>query len=254
MMINANKIISISALLAVLFLSSIARAEEWKHEFTPYAWMSDLKTTAGGANVSATSDIDFFDDLLPLVDAGWMHMYEARQNNLSLMNEVVYMKISEGVSDSGPLGFVSTSVKGVYEQGLVDLFGGYTPNHGNTTFFGGLRYIFLDVDVDASVSVIPPGTVVKASGQRDEHWVDPVIGVRHIIPLTDKLTSTIKVDVGGGLDSEFSSVTTLDVKYAMTDSVKLMAGYRYARIDKDDSELLFDQTLKGFLIGVGFEF
>src|SRR5690606_14749886 len=186
MMINANKIISISALLAVLFLSSIARAEEWKHEFTPYAWMSDLKTTAGGANVSATSDIDFFDDLLPLVDAGWMHMYEARQNNLSLMNEVVYMKISEGVSDSGPLGFVSTSVKGVYEQGLVDLFGGYTPNHGNTIFFGGLRYIFLDVDVDASVSVIPPGTVVKASGQRDEHWVDPVIGVRHIIPLTDK--------------------------------------------------------------------
>jgi len=248
-----RKFFSITVLLTP-FLASAAKAEEWKHEFTPYAWMSDIKTTAGGANASATSEMDFFDDVLPLVDAGWMHMYEARQNNVSFMNEVVYMKISEGVSDNGPLGFVSATVKGVLEQGLVDLFGGYTPNNSNTTFYGGLRYIFLDVSVDASVSVIPPGAVVNATGQRDEDWIDPVIGVRHIIPFTDKLASTIKVDVGGGLDSEFSSVATLDVKYAMTDNLNLLAAYRYARIDKDDSELLFDQTSKGFLIGVGFEF
>lgn len=243
-----------SAAAVILAVIPAVQAEEWKHEFTPYVWMSDIKTTAGGANASATSDMDFFDDILPIVDAGWMHMYEARQDKLSFMNEVVYMKLSEGISDGGPLGFVSASVKGVYEQGLVDLFGAYTPNNGNTTFFGGLRYIFLDIDVDASVSVIPVGAVVNASGQRDEEWIDPVVGIRQIIPFSDKLVGSIKVDVGGGLDSEFSSVSTMGVKYAMADNINLMAAYRYARIDKDDSELLFDQTSKGFLVGVGFEF
>lgn len=243
-----------AAILVAVAISPLAQANEWKQEFTPYAWMSDIKTTAGGTSTSATSDMNFFDDVLPIVDAAWMHMYEARQDNLSFMNEVVYMKLSEGVSDGGPLGFVSASVKGVYEQGLVDLFGGYTPNNGHTTFYGGLRYIFLDVDVDASASVIPGGAVVNASGQRDEEWVDPVIGVRQIIPFSDKLVATVKVDVGGGLDSEFSSVSTVGIKYTMTDTMNLITAYRYARIDKDDSDFLFDQTSKGFLVGVGLQF
>lgn len=243
--------------LAIFLLVVLpVQAEEWKHEFTPYVWMSDLKTTAGagGSAASATSDMDFFDDLLPLVDAGWMHMYEGRKGNLSIMNEVVYMKVSEGVSATGPLAFVSASVKGVFEQGTVDLMAGYTPDNSNTTFYGGLRYIFLGLDVDTSVSVVPPGAVVKSNGQRSENWIDPVIGVRQIMPINEHMVATLKVDVGGGLDSKFSSISTLGIKYALSDTLNLLAGYRYARIDKDDSDILFDQTAKGLLVGVGFEF
>lgn len=244
------------SLVSFLLLTGSPVYAEWQQEFTPYAWMTDLKTTAGNSNVSATSEMDFADDLLPMVDMAWMHMYEVRQDNWSIINEVVYMKLSEDVSGSktGPLGFVTANASAdvVFKQGLIDVFAGYTPDHSQTTFFGGLRYITFDADASFQAGV-PSGSLAGSGGHKEE-WVDPVIGVRYVTPFSEKMLGTAQIDIGGGLDSEFSSVATIGIKYAMFDTINLRAAYRYARIDKDDSDVLFDQTSKGFLVGVGFEF
>lgn len=244
--------IALSAFLLAAVLP--AHAEDWQVTFTPYVWASDIETTAGGSRVAATSKIDF-DDVLPIVDAAWMSMLEARKGNWSLMNDTVYMKLSEGASVHSDLDFVSgANLSASFQQATVDMMAGYTPDNSHTTFFTGLRYNYLKISTKTNIVTPLPAGSFSRNGSRNEDWIDPVIGVRQVFPLGTALSATAQVDVGGGYDSEFSSVSTVSLNYAVSDSVKLRAGYRYARIDKDDDELLFDQTAKGVLIGAQFAF
>lgn len=260
--------------LAALLLVAVTPARaEWQYEFTPYGWATDIITTAGsGKGDAATAEMDI-NDVLDMVDASWMSMFEARNGNWSIMNDIVYMKLSDSMSASGShtgrLGFATvkteleTDIQ--FEQGTADLMLGYTPDNTQTTVYGGLRYNYLSAKVDVQLDITTDigkrerfersrSRSLSASGSRDEDWIDPVIGVRHIMPFTDKLDGFVQVDVGGGVDSEFSSLATAGVTYAFSDDVNLRLAYRYARIDKDDNELLFDQTADGVLLGVGFKF
>lgn len=238
------------AIMLFLFTSH-AKAEEWQYSFTPYVWATNLDTTAGGSSKSANSEIDF-DDLLSILDAAWMSMFEARRGNWSLMNDIVYMKISDDASVNGPLGFVAANVNARFQQGNADFFAGYTPDNSHTTFYGGLRYIYMKAET-STVVVLPLGGFAK-NGSRDEDWVDPVIGFRQIWPIDNQWQATLQMDVGGGINSEFSSMNTVTLDYALTQDMNLRAGYRYARIDRDDSDLLFDQTSQGILLGAEFRF
>lgn len=238
-----------------LVIASVApvQADEWQHTFAPYVWSADMKVKVGG---TPQSELDFFDDILPIVDAGWMSMYEAKKGEWSFINDIVYMKLSDGISatKSGPLGFLTANAaaSGVLQQTTLDLLAGYTPDSSHTTFYTGLRYVLLEVDASFKV-VVPPGTFAR-SGHRDEDWVDPVIGIRHVIPLGEKTSVTLQADVGGGIASEFSSIETATFNYKVSDDLTLRAGYRYARIDKDDDDLVFDQTSRGILAAAAFTF
>jgi len=123
-----------------------------------------------------------------------------------------------------------------------------------TTIFSGLRYSRIDAEADATViTPLPVGSLARSSS-RDEDWIDPVVGVRHVFPLAKSWTATVQADIGGGLDSEFSSMNTATIDYQFSETLKLSGGYRYARIDKDDDDLLFEQTAKGLLLGLSFNF
>lgn len=238
---------------ALLLASFSIQAEEWRYSFTPYVWATDLDTTAGNEQASANSVIDF-DDLLSIADAAWMSMQEARYGNWSVMSDIVYMKISEGASGNGHLDFVAANLDARLEQANVDLFAGYTPDNSNTTFFAGVRYLYLKAEADLSITTpLPIGSLAK-SGSRDEDWIDPIVGVRHIARFSDNLGATVQLDAGGGLDSEFSAVGTATLDYYLNPDTRIRAGYRYARIDKDDDELLFDQTADGALVGIAIGF
>lgn len=97
------------ASIALLLTVPLSAHAEWKQEFTPYLWMVNIKTTAGGSGHRTTSELNFANDLLPILDAGWMHMYEARQDNWSIMNDVLYMKVSDRVSKSKSLGSLTAN-------------------------------------------------------------------------------------------------------------------------------------------------
>lgn len=160
-----------------VFAAPLLRAETWQFTFTPYIWATDLEVTAGSSRVATTSQIEF-DELLPLTDAAWMSMFEAKYGNWSVMNDTVYTKVSDGASAHSQLDFVSgAKLAAVFEQSTVDLFAGYTPDNSNTTFFGGVRYIALDVSADATITTALPVGTLAGKGSRDVDWVDAVIGV-----------------------------------------------------------------------------
>lgn len=242
------------ALPLVLFVE-VARAADWQYEFTPYIWMTDLQTQAGRTPTGqALPRVDTdFDSLLDYVDAGWMSMFEARKGNWSILNDVTYMQLGAKSGTTGSLGFISAAASVEFEQLMVDVMAGYTPDNSHTTVYGGLRYIWLDADLGLSIAT-PAGSFLDTDHQRDEDWFDPVIGVRHIVPFNEQLKLVVQADVGGGYDSEFSSMSTITLNYAVSEDMTLRGGYRYARVDKDDRDLLFDQTAQGFLLAAGFKF
>ena len=238
-----------------ILLAYSAQADEWQYQFTPYLWATDLQTQAGrtpAGQALPRVDTDF-DDLLDYIDAGWMSMFEARKGNWSILNDITYMQLGAKSGTTGPLGFISASSSVEFEQLTLDLMAGYTPDNSHTTVYGGLRYLWLDGELGLNLAT-PAGSFLDGNRQRNEDWFDPVIGVRHIIPFNERLSLTLKADVGGGYDSEFSSMSTVTLDYIIRDGITLRGGYRYARIDKDDSDLLFDQTAQGLLVAAGFAF
>ena len=122
--------------------------------------------------------------------------------------------------------------------------------HVQFDLMGGARYVYMKTTIDIDVK---PGSLglfpehLKSESRKD--WVDPVIGARTRIALTDKLLFSLRGDVGGfgvGSGSDLSWQVVAGLGYRVSDSVMLSAGYRQLDIDYksgDDKEL--DMTMKG---------
>lgn len=244
-------------LLSLLLLCATlpTQAEEWQYEFTPYIWGSSLDITAGKDGSDHTVDEIQFHDIYDMLDAGWMSMFEARKGNWSVMNDIIWMKLSDGGSKQlGPLAGTTLNANLKTQEGSLDLVAGYTPDNSHTTFFAGLRYFYLLADVSASLAPPIPGAFVEAGTKQQFNWTTPLVGVRQIMPITDKFSAVGQIDVGGTMADEFSSAATLRIKYDITDTLNTSLGYRYVRIRMNSDNVLFDQTAKGFMATVGFKF
>jgi hypothetical protein len=114
----------------------------------------------------------------------------------------------------------------------------------------GIRYVYMksviDIDIEPGAFGLFPSRI-KSTTRKD--WVDPVIGARTQLALSDRWLLSVRGDVGGfgvGSASDFSWQVVAGMGYRITDRTTLSAGYRKLDIDYkagDDAEL--DMTLEG---------
>jgi hypothetical protein len=86
-------------------------------------------------------------------------------------------------------------------------------------------------------------------------WVDPVVGLRAFLPLTDKLSVQAQADVGGfgaGSDITWSALATIN--YTFTDHLSVSAGYKVLDVDYDRGGHVFDTRLSGPVLGLTLRF
>lgn len=166
----------------------------------------------------------------------------------------------------------------------VSLLGGAPASEDSRRFtldlFGGGRYWYLKTDLDLKVPVtlsvgLPPGTPlppgvggdldlpglttdgINRDIDADSDWVDPVVGARTGIDLTERLSLSLLGDVGGfdiGSASKFSWKANALLSWQFAESWSLVAGYQALNVQRERGDADADITMKGPVVGLGFQF
>ncbi len=131
--------------------------------------------------------------------------------------------------------------------------------------FVGARFTWLDVDTTVSTNTniaLPDGGILPAGASRSisdsESWVDPFVGVRFGIDLTESWSFLVRGDIGGfGVGSDFSwqAIAAIGYRWHFDNwSMALFAGYRALYADYENGGFTWDMTTHGPLLGVQFAF
>jgi len=238
---------------ALLASGSAAAADEhWQHMMAVYMVGASIDGKAGVGGVTADVDVGF-DDILDNLEFGAMGTYRGERGPWAVVLDVMYMSLEQKKSGIGPLG--GTRAKADADQLIVELDGSYALSE-RLDAYAGLRYWDIDSDIEI-VGGGPLGSTVSASAKED--WVDPVIGLRYVLPLGADWELVTKGDIGGfGVGSDFTWHVTAFAGWNFSEHATLMLGFRYLDVDYDDGNgagrFLWDVSESGPAAGLAWRF
>lgn len=230
--------------------------QNWTYTVTPYLWVPNSvkgDSTIGGA---PPSKLDYdLSDIIEHLDFGASVRVEAWKGRFGLILDAAYVDL--GGEPAPPL---DLDVK----QTTVDLLLGYEvariPTGASGTkrrdvsiqLMGGLRYVYLKQELDVS-----GGSTFGGS----ESWVEPVVGARVVVGLSERWTATVRGDVGGfgvgdASDLTWNALAGFDYRAWENTSIKL--GYRIYDIDYESGSgadtLGLDAQMMGPWLGVTWHY
>jgi len=249
--------------------------DKWEFEFTPYFWLSSIDADSTVQGQTASVDLSFGDILDNFDVFGLMGRFEAwygGEVGFIFDGTYVDMDSKEGAVNvpGTPIG-VDINMK----QSIVDLGVGYrafeTPlargegssvGSGPPTLYfdviGGLRYNYMDQE--QSLQIIIPG-IGQPSLSGNEDWLEPFIGGRIGVHITDKFGAVVRGNVGGfglGNASDLSWNFVGGIGYRPWQLVSFKLAYRIYGLDYEKgtgpNRFGFDGTLYGPVLGVTFHF
>jgi hypothetical protein len=209
----------------------------------PYAWIFGIHGTVGAGRVTTPVDVslrDAVNELDHLKGALQLHV-EAGYGEVGLIADLTYLNLAHGRAlatlDSQSLLFELLGLYRVVDTGR---------QAGGVTFdlLAGARYYHFSNTIETFRAV----TVAE----RTSSWIDPVVGARAAVQVTDDLGVFARGDVGGfgiGQASERACNVIVGFEYRCGECVSLVGGYRWLKIDRDTGfgrdRFLFDATLAG---------
>lgn len=228
-----------------------AHTEEsgWWFRMTPYAWVTAASGDITIGNITTPVDTSF-SDTLDSLDIAYMSVFEAGKGDFSAGVDVIYGKSSQDNSIGGPN---VASVLFEQEQWILTPFVAYRVlDNGGTqlSVFTGARFTSIETDLTASLT-----NNTKASVGKNTSWVDPIIGVRGSISLTDKTFFRFNGDIGGfGVSSDFTWQAFAGVGYRITENISAAVGYRGLSVDYQKGNFSMDTVTHGPVVGLDFHF
>lgn len=244
--------IVLGALASLLFFTTTGFAamggNSWQNEITIYGWYAGLDGTVQ-APTGTESDFsveasDILEDLELMLMAG----YEGRYNRWSVIADFVYL--DAGDSANIPTGAGPASVDLNVSSYLVNGGIGYDfvqSDNAVVGLVGGVRYLSLDVDYDASVK----GMQLFSSSEA-ESITDAFVGLRGQVKFNDNWFMPYYADIGaGGSDLSYQLFTAIGYRFGWGD---IRLGYRYLNFEMDEDKLMDNLELSGPVLGVGFRF
>jgi hypothetical protein len=229
----------------------------WSFELTPYLFAASMDGTAAARGVEAKVDVDF-DTLLDNLDSAFMGQFEARRGRWGFDLEGIYFKLDgEPVTTwSGPLGNSNvaaldwTATEQVYQW---TIFYGLLSDDTKVDVLAAARYTDIEVKLalsaDTGSPLLPSGA---RSVGRSEDWIDPVIGVRVLAPISARWSIFAYGDVGGGLGSGSDLTYQLfgALRWQFAERWRLQAGYRYVYQDYANGDFKWDVVTSGPQLGL----
>ena len=266
------------AALAAGLVGSPAAAEDaapaaapWKLSVTPYAWATSLHGKAGVAGKTADVDVSF-SDLLKNLNGAVMLDLELRKGRFALMSNSVYAKLEDDSSTGQDRikvdatanmliqGLAATYRVGTWQLAEFDKAG---PLSVAVDPYAGIRYTYLDTQLDGKLDLPDLGVNAQRTAEGDKNWVDPIIGLRTIWTLGDRLSLAVAGDIGGtsqNSDYSWQAIGLVGYRFGLlgTNNANLLAGYRALHQKYTDgngrNEFDWDVTIHGPVVGLTITF
>jgi len=245
-------------ILTIFILAFPVHAEtdsdgKWQFQIAPYAWLcgqkGDLATQPGLP--AAEVDIDFYDDILGNINGSFSLIGEARKGRYGVVADIDYSDIEDDEATAGP--FYSTLTTRT-KSWIVSAAGLYRLIQEDQTFLdavAGVRYWSVDSTLEFGAGILP-----ATERSNHEDWVDPLIGIKGLLPLgTSKFFISGAFSMGGfGMGSDFMWDAMLNLGYQWTPMFSITVGYRYLDVDYDENDFLYDVSQQGLVFGLSWRF
>lgn len=228
-------------------------------QVTPYLWAAGLEGDISPFRRLPTVNTQkSFSDVMEKLHLGGFLNVWGRSDNFVLSGDIMYVNTidSRTIGPLPPLPGVApgTTVNGSVDtkQFMATFQGGYRvyKNDGFTIdALAGGRFWQISNEVTVSAG--------NLSRSYSEHfnWLDPVIGTRVFVPVSDKLSVQGHADIGGfGVGSDFTWSALATLNYTVTDYASLSAGYKSLTVDYSNDGYTYDVQLRGPVLGATFRF
>jgi YfaZ precursor len=227
----------------------------WHFAVSPYLWFPGFHGTFAGPNravgvhASAT-------DLISHLRIGLMGAVEARHKRLLLPLDLVWVRLGKD-RDIPMLPPPATATSANMTGTLFFL----TPKVGvrlidaekiKIDALAGFRYWYFGENLKFSPSAL------NLNFSRSQDWVDPLVGGRIQLALTEKIAITAFGDVGGwGVGSQLEYQAGGLLGYKIKQNWTLQAGYRYINFDYRANRartFVVNTTVAGVVAGLTYTF
>jgi hypothetical protein len=247
------------------------KSAPWQLTVTPYVWGTALKGDVGVGKTSAKVDASF-KDILDHLNGALMLSLELRKGRFGLLSDTVYADLEDNdASAENRLKVDATSkmliqnLAGTYRVGTWQLadFGTAGPLSVTVDPYAGVRYTYLDVQLDGQLDLPDLGISARRTGEQDKQWVDPIVGLRTSFALGERWNLVVGGDIGGiSTSDQYSAEAWSVVGYRFglfgTDNATVLAGYRVLKQKYEDGSgrdaFDWDVTMHGPIAGLKIAF
>ncbi len=251
----------LAAVIAVAMVASVghARADEWQFSVAPYLWAVSLDGEQTVKGRAADVDVSFL-DIIEESDSifALQAHFELHNGTWGVFFDPTFMALTMDAT-VGPIDVDIEFDYWLVEFGAVYRVASWPQEGGadiDLELLAGGRYTSLDIDIDLTAT----GFATSVGGNKK--WIDPFVGARTLIPLTEGVNLLLRGDVGGfGVGSDFTYNLVGTVGWDMTvfgNDATLIAGYRILYQDYEDgsgaNRFAYDITTHGPIIGMNFRF
>lgn len=245
-----------------------AESQNWALQVTPYMWAAGLDGHISPFRHGPTIGVEkSFSDVMDDLNFGGFINVWGRYDRFVFSGDIMYVDTTDSHSP-GPLPTFTIPGVGVIPPGgnidakidtkqfTATLMGGYRvidAQQFTLDALGGARFWHISNDVKLTGSL--GGLSGSVSYGESFGWVDPLVGLRAFLPLTEKLSAQGQVDIGGfgaGSDLTWSALATAN--YAFSDRLSGSVGYKVLDVDYDHSGHVYDTRLSGLVLGMAFRF
>jgi hypothetical protein len=220
----------------------------WKFDAFVYYWSAGVSgdLTLDGQDVDLDDGGDGFSGDSALT--GFLGHFEAHHGPWSFALAPMFVNLDLTGTESGGVDAEVELRVQVHEAFVAHDLG------ANWNWLAGARYYDLDTTADLSIGGVPAGSV---SSQRS--WVDPIVGLRFHDDLDEHWSVRARADIGGfGVGSDFAWSASAFAGYRFNSCTGAWLGYRALSVDfsrgSGSSELTYDLTMAGPILGVSFSF
>lgn len=248
-----KKILLSSLMLFFISTSYAAPSNPWTFTVAPYLWGMNMngRVQTGPAKIHVNQT---FGDILRQFQGGGMILFNAQKDKFGIFTNVLYSVLSDPISTT-PVSASAHTHFGIFSAGVS-----YTAYE--KTLANQISRFFVDPYLGARYTLNNTRLKVNSLSFHDnQHWTDPIVGMRLRYHFNHSWLAILSGDVGGrSINYQKSYNVQGYVGYHPT-SIKnstVYAGYRllYQKYMTGNGAKQFDWDMKLFgpVIGMAFDF